>query len=75
MSNFMDRVRTQLGYEPNDTLESSAEPGLLQRIEEQSTLTTQQRFVGMGVAVLATCVCWTLVRSNNAALSSLAPRS
>lgn len=60
MSNFMDRLRSQMGYEPNDTLEVATEPTLLQRMEESSTLTTQQRFIGMGVAVLMTCVCWTL---------------
>lgn len=60
----MDKVRTQLGYEP-ETLDSFAEPTLLQSFGEASTLTTQQRFVGMGISVLATCVCWTLVRFCN----------
>ena len=63
MAAFMDRLKSQLGYEPNEMLEPVAEPTLLQRIEDSSTLTTQQRLIGMGIAGLATCVCWSLVRA------------
>lgn len=62
MAAFMDRLKSLL-YEPNEMLEPVAEPTLLQRIEDSSTLTTQQRLIGMGIAGLATCVCWSLVRA------------